>query len=199
MTIPFPSDARQHGTPVRGTARRRRPYAEGKSTGSAIFCANRAGLALIARHLMVLFAQGDEEPNKEFRKRFCRETVDGRPEPRFSGRLIDELLHHPLPDNVRGLERLLHEAITYSSAGEGDELRPPKGGFKVDAAKVRAAPRGRSAAPRGKPGQEELLALLKQERWNVTRVAEIVGMQRSALHRLMKSYGLEREGRESRE
>lgn len=159
----------------------------------------REDLALIARHLMVLFAQGDEEPNKEFRKRFCRETVDGRPEPRFSGRLIDELLHHPLPDNVRGLERLLHEAITYSSAGEGDELRPPKGGFKVDAAKVRATPQGRSAAPRGKPGQEELLALLKQERWNVTRVAEILGMQRSALHRLMKSYGLEREGRGSGE
>ena len=37
------------------------------------------------------------------------------------------------------------------------------------------------------------MALLEQEEWNVARVARRVGMERTALYRLMDEYGIERE------
>ena len=89
----------------------------------------REDIALLIRHILVLRAQADEA----FRKRFFRKGIDGRLEPNVSDRLVDELVRHLLPTNVRQLEILLNEAIEFSEAREGNELRLPKGGFEASA------------------------------------------------------------------
>jgi len=156
----------------------------------------REDIALIIRHLLVLRAQKDEK----FRKRFFRQGIDGRLEPNLSDRLVDELVRHPLPTNVRQLDNLLEEAIEYSKAGEGKELRLPRGGFKANGATAPAVqPAGREAngaqadAPPGSLGREELVAWLEKEEGNVARVARRTGLKRATLYRLMERYGIKRE------
>ncbi len=147
----------------------------------------REDLALLIRHFLVLRAQ----KNEAFKKRFCREGIEGRIEPRLSGRLVDELVRHPLPTNARQLDALLNEAIDASVAGEGNKVRLPSGGFKAGGATAAA----QKDAPRGSLSREELVAFLEQEEWVVARVARRVGMERTAVYRLMERYGIERKGR----
>ena len=155
----------------------------------------REDIALILRHLLVLRAQGDAE----LQKRFFRRGIDGRLEPRVSDTLVDELVRHPLPTNVRQLELLLNEAIEWSENGEGNELRLPKRGFNgATAPAVKPAGRGANgvqgdAAPAGSMGREELVAWLEKEEGNVARVARRTGMKRTALYRLMERFGIKRE------
>ena len=161
----------------------------------------REDIALLIRHILVLRAQRD----KAFRERFCRQGIDGRVEPNVSGRLVDELVRHPLPTNARQLEALLIEAIDFSEAGEGNELRLPRGGFKANGSTAPAVRRaGRAvkgaqgdASPADSLGREELVAWLEQDEWNIARVARRAGMERTALYRLMERLGIKREGRES--
>ena len=61
----------------------------------------REDIALLIRHLLVLRAQKD----KKLRERFFRKGIDGRLEPNLSDKLVDELVRHPLPTNVRQLTR----------------------------------------------------------------------------------------------
>jgi DNA-binding NtrC family response regulator len=147
----------------------------------------REDIALLIRHLLVLRAQN----NEAFKKRFCREGIDGRLEPNLSGRLVDELVRHPLPTNVRQLEALLNEAIEASEAGEGNKVRLPSGGFKTSGA---AAP-AQSDPHRVSLSREDLVAWLEEEEWVVARVARRLGMERTAVYRLMDRYGIERKGR----
>jgi len=60
----------------------------------------REDIGLLIRHLLVLRALKDEA----FKERFFREGKGGRLEPRISGRLVNELVRHPLPTNVRQLD-----------------------------------------------------------------------------------------------
>jgi two-component system nitrogen regulation response regulator GlnG/two-component system response regulator HydG len=163
-------------------------------------------IALLIRHLLALRAQ----KNEAFKKRFCREGKGGRIEPNLSGRLVDELVRHPLPTNVRQLEALLNEAVEASEAGEGNKVRLPSGGFKAGGAKAMAVQPGQrgaggakgaqgDAAAAGMPTREELVALLEQERGRVSDVARRLGMERTALYRLMERYGIKKGGRESGE
>jgi transcriptional regulator with AAA-type ATPase domain len=71
---------------------------------------------LLLRHLMLQRAQRDPE----IAERFVRTGASGRPEPRISGTLVDYLVRHPLPRNVRELETLLSKAI---DASPGDEVK----------------------------------------------------------------------------
>jgi DNA-binding NtrC family response regulator len=145
----------------------------------------REDIGLLIRHLLVLRAQ----ENEAFKKRFFRQGKGGRLEPNLSGRLVDELVRHPLPTNVRQLDTLLLKVIEACKEGEGNELRLPKGGFKASAAPSQSDP------PPGSLGREELVAWLEQEEGNVARVARRTGIERTALYRLMERYGIERKGR----
>jgi DNA-binding NtrC family response regulator len=163
----------------------------------------REDIGLLIRHLLVLRAQKDEA----LRKRFFRQGIDGRLEPNLSGRLVDELVRHPWPTNVRQLDAVLVEVIEACKEGEGNVLRLPKGGVVTGAgaaaAVVQPAQRGAGGAKgaqgdgaaAGEPGREELVAWLKEEKGMMARVARRAGMERTALYRLMERYGIERKGR----
>ena len=156
----------------------------------------REDVPLLARHFLLRYAESLEpKESQKFRERFCREGTDGRLEPRVSGRLIDELVRQPLPTNARELNRLLLQAV---EASKGDELRWPAGVPKgAPATSVppppRAAPDAQSSAPPGAPSREDILAWSGREEGKVARVARRLGMERTALYRLMKSYGIDRE------
>jgi DNA-binding NtrC family response regulator len=113
----------------------------------------------------------------------------------MSGRLIDELVRHPLADNARELDRLLLQAVETS---QGDELRLPAGATgaapsTAPHAPPRVAKAAPSSAPPGTPSREEVLACMEREDGKVARVARRLGMERRALYRLMAKYGIERE------
>jgi len=122
-------------------------------------------------------------------------------------RLVDELVRHPLPTNVRQLDALLVEVIAACNEGEGNVLRLPKGGFVTSAgaaaAVVQPAQRGAGgakgaqggAAAAGEPGREELVKWLEEEKGMMARVARRAGMERTAVYRLMERYGIDRKGR----
>jgi DNA-binding NtrC family response regulator len=151
----------------------------------------REDIPLLARHFLLRHA----EKSPEVRERLCRKGADGRLEPNMSGRLIDELVRHPLPLNARELHALLLQAIETT---QGDELRLPAGASgtapsTAPPAPPRAAKEAQSSAPPGVPSREDLVACMEREEGNVARVARRLGMERTALYRLLAKYGIERE------
>ena len=48
------------------------------------------------------------------------------------------------------------------------------------------------SARTGAPSREDIVACLAREEGNVARVARVLGLERTALYRLMKGYGIDR-------
>jgi DNA-binding NtrC family response regulator len=143
-------------------------------------------IPLLIRHLLLQRAQACPDVG-----RFFAERPDGRLEPRLSGRLVDYLVRHPLRTNVRELHRFLVQAAEQS---DGDTLRLPAEvatSTEPPAAPAPTAPTVGQAAP-GLITKEQLVACLDRERGNVARVARVLRISRSAVYRLMESYGIER-------
>ncbi len=101
------------------------------------------------------------------------------------------LFHHDWPRNVRELEHCLALAVALSPQRLGREHLP---------AQLReglAGPRMERAA--GEPSTPErerdaLLALLREHRGNVSRIAQALNTSRAQVHRLFKRHGLTPEG-----
>jgi transcriptional regulator with AAA-type ATPase domain len=103
------------------------------------------------------------------------------PERNVDARRMDALLRHPLPANVRDLHKLL-QAVEASPGDAQPSPAPPA---------RRAARAAQGSAAQGTPSREDILAEMEREEWKVARVARRFGMERTALYRLMKSYGIE--------
>ena len=149
----------------------------------------REDIALLVRHLLLERAR--EYP--ELADRLLMKTADGRLEPKISARLVDHLVRHPLPTNVRQLRAILIDAINTSPHDKltlGAEVTsgpPAAAAPTLPAADARSGP--------AVPSKQDLEAHLQREGWNVARVARMVGLSRGALYRLMDAYGIERSGR----
>jgi transcriptional regulator with GAF, ATPase, and Fis domain len=108
------------------------------------------------------------------------------------------LMAHEWPENVRELENTIHRAMLLSTnglitekeiclAGPEPEKRIPRTAEELKQAKRALR----------KLAEEELerafvLQALEEAGWNVTRAAEMVGMQRPNFHALMRKYGIKR-------
>ena len=150
----------------------------------------REDIPLLARHFLLRHI--GQSP--ELRERFCREGLGGRLEPNVSARLIDELVRRPLPLNARELHALLLQAVDTSP---GDELQLPTSTATTTTppeppASPAARPGRDSARPPGAPSREDIMACLEREDGKVARAARRLGVDRTALYRLMKSYGIDR-------
>jgi DNA-binding NtrC family response regulator len=162
----------------------------------------REDIALLARDYLLRHARVSAD--SELRERLLRPGTGGRLEPKLGVRLVDELVRLPLPLNARELQGLLLQAVSAlqaAGASEGEELRMPATTTTAIASAAQAgrmprAPSG-DAGPSGVPSKEDVLACLEREEWNVARAARRLGMERTALYRLMKSYGIDREPREA--
>jgi DNA-binding NtrC family response regulator len=149
----------------------------------------REDIALLIRHL--LLERVGEYP--ALAERLFMKTPDGRLEPKISARLVDHLIRHPLPTNVRQLRTILIDVINNSPP---DKLTlPAEAASAPPAAPAPTLPaadaRSRSAAP----SKEDLEAHLQREGGNVARVARMLKLSRGALYRLMEAYGIKRSGR----
>ncbi|HEV2352595.1 MAG TPA: sigma-54 dependent transcriptional regulator [Terriglobia bacterium] len=129
----------------------------------------------------------------------------GRRPKHFSKAALDMLAHHRWPGNVRELKNLVERMVIMVS-GDVIEARhlPPTLHHSAARAKS-AAPTGTSAAgvSRGSAGpfsslqearaayeRDYILRKLEENQGNMSRTAEVLGLERSHLYRKMKSLGM---------
>ncbi len=138
---------------------------------------HREDIPLLVRHWLLDRAR---QPPYDAR-RFVYTGPSGRPEVQISSRLIEHLVREPLLLNVRELHALVLVAMQGSS---GDKVQMPWLPGQGKASAPPPASEGKREGTSRLPTKEEILACLDRERGNITRVAEVLGMERSALYRL---------------
>jgi two-component system response regulator AtoC len=125
--------------------------------------------------------------------RAFRREVDG-----FEPEAIRALTSYTWPGNVRELENAVERAVAVARGArvaEGDlpqEVRAAAAsGAAIPGDALTALPyRDAVEQARDRVSREYLVALLREQRGNVTKAAERAGMERESLHRLLKKHGL---------
>ena len=116
---------------------------------------------------------------------------------RLSPEAMKLLLTHPWPGNVRELRNVIErmvimappEIIDHSDVAPSLRVRPGAGA--ESSAESTLEWDGTLREARDRFEREYILRRLAEGHWNVTRTAERLGIERSNLHRKMKSYGIE--------
>jgi two-component system nitrogen regulation response regulator GlnG/two-component system response regulator HydG len=138
----------------------------------------REDIPLLIRHLLLERAREYADVGEWL----LTKTADGRVEPKISARLVDYLVRHPLPANVRQLRTILIDAINTS----------PHDKLTLPAEVMSAPPAAPDPASPGAPSKQDVEASLQRAGWNVARAARTLDLSRGALYRLMEAYGIER-------
>src|ERR1700722_18206819 len=118
---------------------------------------------------------------------FCEEY--GKKPKDFSPTALDVLLNYPWPGNVRELKNLVERLVIVcpSPRIEPPHLPPElfRGASKSPQKPYESLQEARSAYER-----EFVLRKLEENRWNMTKAAEALGLERSHLYRKMRSLGI---------
>ena len=144
-------------------------------------------LAVVPLHVPPLRERSEDIP--ELARHFLElaSTRFGRRPRHLSGEALRALQAHRWPGNVRELKNLIERLMIF---GQGDAIDVSE--LPFSAAEAGALP---PDAPlkdaRDEFERRYILAALKRHRGNVTRAAEMLGLERSNLHRKLKSYGIE--------
>jgi two-component system nitrogen regulation response regulator NtrX len=122
-----------------------------------------------------------------FLAEYCR--AYGKKPKDFSGPAIDVLLAYPWPGNVRELRNLVERLVIMcpSQKIEPHHLPPElfRGVSKSPQRPYESLQEARSAYER-----EFVLRKLEENRWNMTKAAAALGLERSHLYRKMRSLGI---------
>jgi two-component system, NtrC family, nitrogen regulation response regulator NtrX len=122
-----------------------------------------------------------------FLKAFCEEY--GKKQKEFSASAMDVLLSYPWPGNVRELKNLVERLVIIcpSPRIEPHHLPPElfRGASKSPQKPYESLQEARSAYER-----EFVLRKLEENRWNMTKAAQVLGLERSHLYRKMRSLGI---------
>jgi two-component system nitrogen regulation response regulator NtrX len=144
-------------------------------------------LAVVPLHVPPLRERSQDIP--ELARHFLElaSTRFGRRPRHLSPEAVRALQAHRWPGNVRELKNLIERLMIF---GQGDEIDASE--LPFSAAQAGALP---PDAPlkdaRDEFERRYILAALKRHRGNVTRAAEMLGLERSNLYRKLKSYGIE--------
>ena len=118
---------------------------------------------------------------------FCQEY--GKKPKEFSPPAMDVLMGYPWPGNVRELKNLVERLVIIcpSTRIEPHHLPPEifRGASKSPQKPYESLHEARSAYER-----EFVLRKLEENRWNMTRAAHALGLERSHLYRKMRSLGI---------
>src|ERR1700733_8996417 len=118
---------------------------------------------------------------------FCQEY--GKKAKEFSPTALDVLLNYPWPGNVRELKNLVERLVIVcpSPRIEPHHLPPElfRGASKSPQKPYESLQEARSAYER-----EFVLRKLEENRWNMTKAAQALGLERSHLYRKMRSLGI---------
>jgi len=122
-----------------------------------------------------------------FLRAFCEEY--GKKQKEFSAPSMDVLLSYPWPGNVRELKNLVERLVIMcpSPRIEPHHLPPElfRGASKSPQKPYESLQEARSAYER-----EFVLRKLEENRWNMTKTAAALGLERSHLYRKMRSLGI---------
>jgi two-component system, NtrC family, nitrogen regulation response regulator NtrX len=122
-----------------------------------------------------------------FLKAFCEEYGKGQKE--FSAPSMDVLLGYPWPGNVRELKNLVERLVIVcpSPRIEPHHLPPElfRGAARSPQKPYESLQQARSAYER-----EFVLRKLEENRWNMTKAAQALGLERSHLYRKMRTLGI---------
>lgn len=107
-----------------------------------------------------------------------------KPEPGFTQKALDKLLHHHYPGNVRELQYIIERAVIMM---DGD---------KLDAHDCIFSPIETALAAEAEPGETKLselekntiLKVIEKHKGNITRAATELGLTRTALYRRLSKY-----------
>jgi DNA-binding NtrC family response regulator len=127
----------------------------------------RADIPLLAEHFL-----------QRFSRRSRREMNSIEPE------AMDALVRYRWPGNVRELANVIERAVV---VGRPPAIRREDLPFSIEA--LDGPPPGNSLADVERAHVERILAMTE---WNVTRSAQILGVDRATLYNKIKRYGLER-------
>ncbi|MGK5089146.1 sigma-54 dependent transcriptional regulator [Bdellovibrionota bacterium FG-2] len=140
---------------------------------------------------------------------FLKDSVanHGRKLREFSKEAMQVLMAYPWPGNVRELKNLIERVVILTAESEEGQLILAAhilGHLKDDSwsfnLEERAdEPRGDTAETGGRNlrdarqefEREFILKTLKEHDWNISKTAQVLGIERSHLHRKIKSYGIE--------
>jgi two-component system nitrogen regulation response regulator NtrX len=140
---------------------------------------------------------------------FLREFSASHQKPKrsFSKEGITLLERHSWPGNIRELRNLIERIVILQAPEESDPIGP-------DELKMHLGDEGYTPGPSGEMETHGVVALsagrslkdakadfereyiiqsLRENGWNISKTAQVLGIERSYLHRRMKSFGIESE------
>jgi two-component system, NtrC family, nitrogen regulation response regulator NtrX len=122
-----------------------------------------------------------------FVSQFCKEY--GRKRKEFTPAAIDVLVQYPWPGNVRELKNLVERLVIVCPSEEIEPQHLPpelfRGASKSPQKPYESLHEARSAYER-----EFVLRKLEENRWNMTKAAQALGLERSHLYRKMRTLGI---------
>jgi two-component system nitrogen regulation response regulator NtrX len=128
---------------------------------------------------------------------FC--SKEGRETKTFSDDAMEAMTRYPWPGNVRELKNLIERLVIMVPTKVITRAQLPQSITSQQVETVDSLPPQESSQPvadtfreaREEFEKEFLLRKLEENDWNVSRTAEAIEMERSNLHRKIRSYGIE--------
>jgi two-component system, NtrC family, nitrogen regulation response regulator NtrX len=139
---------------------------------------------------------------------FLREfaATHGRRERKLAPEALEALRAYGWPGNVRELKNLIERVMILTTEAEEGQVISPAA-ILVHLEDEALGARFRETAPAAAPGgaetarnlrdarqefeKEFIIKTLRENEWNISRAAQVMGIERSHLHRKIKSYGIE--------
>ncbi|MFY9527992.1 MAG: sigma-54 dependent transcriptional regulator [Candidatus Acidiferrales bacterium] len=124
---------------------------------------------------------------RHFLAEFCQEY--GKKPKELSPAAMEVLLQYPWPGNVRELKNLIERLVIICPASRIEPHHLPPEVFR-GASNSPQKPYANLQEARSAYEREFVLRKLEESRWNMTRAAAALGLERSHLYRKMKSLGI---------
>src|SRR5580698_821408 len=122
-----------------------------------------------------------------FLAEFCEEY--GRKPKGFTAPAMEVLLQYPWPGNVRELKNLVERLVIVCPSEEIEPQHLPPEVFR-GASKSPQKPYESLQEARSAYEREFVLRKLEESRWNMTKAAQALGLERSHLYRKMRTLGI---------
>lgn len=131
---------------------------------------------------------------EHFLETFCRREM--REKKSIGADVIEVLQAYDWPGNIRELKNIMERLVIMSSATSIDLMQLPEAILESSKAAPFASedvPADSSSLRGAREDFERLFIIQKLEEndWNITRTAEAIDLERSNLHRKIRSYGIE--------
>jgi len=110
----------------------------------------------------------------------------GRAPKEFSSEGLDMLVDYSWPGNVRELRNEIERLVIMAPDDviHGKDLSLPNGAGSAKASTLYEA--------RAQYEREFIISKLKENNWNISQTARLLGLERSYLYRKMKAYAIEK-------